>query len=298
MTNKDTTKSTIDRPALSSPIEGVYSGASYQSNVRSVRFDMIATADDRVTITEPSSPEHSQYPWNKVEKSISGHLKEIDDTPGAERMLEMHRSGTYTEIHPDGTKVTKMFGDDFYICLQDHNLIVGGNLNITVQGNANLLVKGDLKQKIDGDLNTIVNGNHSVRVKGNYTHYTEGTIDIQSRKSLFIKAGDDIVFNGRKNFNVDVFGGINLVASNTIKLFSDSIMSLNAISIENNSPNTKPKIASIKDKDIGVGLTVSDSVVSPSFSSVIQNASQNVNIITSNDDSNTQTFPKDRKENL
>ena len=42
------------------------------------------------------------YPDNKVYETESGHYKEYDDTPGAERIKESHKSGTYYEIDKDG----------------------------------------------------------------------------------------------------------------------------------------------------------------------------------------------------
>ena len=42
------------------------------------------------------------YPDNKVYETESGHYKEYDDTPGAERIKESHKSGTYYEIYKDG----------------------------------------------------------------------------------------------------------------------------------------------------------------------------------------------------
>ena len=42
------------------------------------------------------------YPDNKVYETESGHYKEYDDTLGAERIKEYHKSGTYYEIDKDG----------------------------------------------------------------------------------------------------------------------------------------------------------------------------------------------------
>src|ERR1035437_1491039 len=159
-------------------------GQSVQGDIRSARIEVIATADDKVNVTEPSTATHPQYPWNHPEQSLSGHLKEIDDTPGAERLLEQHKAGTFNEVHPDGSKVTKIFGKDFYLVLDDHTLFVGGNLHISVQGNANLLVAGDLKTKVGGNYNLTVFGDMTTRVTGKTLHYGKDQIDIQTEKTL------------------------------------------------------------------------------------------------------------------
>ena len=45
----------------------------------------------------------SEYPYNQVRKTVSGHVQEFDDTPGRERILIKHRKGSGVEIQPDGT---------------------------------------------------------------------------------------------------------------------------------------------------------------------------------------------------
>ena len=55
----------------------------------------------------------SQYPFNHVYESESGHVFEIDDTSGGERLLRQHKSGTYEEIIASGDKTVKVFGDNY-----------------------------------------------------------------------------------------------------------------------------------------------------------------------------------------
>ena len=58
----------------------------------------------KTPITEPdtNSKALENYPHNKVYETESGHYKEYDDTLGAERIKEYHKSGTYYEIDKDG----------------------------------------------------------------------------------------------------------------------------------------------------------------------------------------------------
>jgi hypothetical protein len=44
----------------------------------------------------------ANYPTNKVYETETGHYKEYDDTPGAERIKEAHTSGTFYEMDKDG----------------------------------------------------------------------------------------------------------------------------------------------------------------------------------------------------
>jgi len=143
-----------------------------------VRITTAKTATDS-TIEEPATQSAPKYPYNHVNTTESGHIKEYDDTPGKERIFEMHRSGTFYEISPDGSKVTKVFGDGFEIILADNAVIVGGNRNVIVNGDCNLLVQGDITEKVGGNYTQIVNGNYTLRVEGDYVsratnHQIEG----------------------------------------------------------------------------------------------------------------------------
>lgn len=66
------------------------------------------TPDSRSpSINEPIKQANPQYPFNKVYQSTSGHVIEIDDTPGSERVHVYHMSGSYIEFLPDGDLVIK-----------------------------------------------------------------------------------------------------------------------------------------------------------------------------------------------
>jgi hypothetical protein len=121
--------------------------------------------------TEPhpqgSDTTKTKYPYNHVHETESGHVFEIDDTPGAERIHNFHKSGTFEEIQPDGTKVTKVIGDDYDIVVKDRNVFIKGNLNITVQGDATFNVQGDRYEDITGDSYTSIRGSRYVKVQGN-----------------------------------------------------------------------------------------------------------------------------------
>ena len=84
-----------------------------------------------------------QYPYNHVYESESGHIHEIDDTKGGERLFTQHTSGTFEEIHPDGSKVVKIIGDNYEIVAGKSNIAIFGDVNITTSGTVRELIKGD-----------------------------------------------------------------------------------------------------------------------------------------------------------
>lgn len=111
---------------------------------------------DGPEVEEPETPYQAKYPFNHVRFSESGHLEELDDTPGAERMHRYHRSGTFEEIHPDGSKVLKIVNSQYEVILKDNNLHVKGDLNVTVEGKANIYSKGDCVVQTDGNMEQVV----------------------------------------------------------------------------------------------------------------------------------------------
>ena len=125
----------------------------------------------------------SKYPLNHVRVTESGHVFEVDDSPNAERIHEYHTAGTFYEIQPNGTRVTKVVGDDYEMVMHDKNMVVRGNVSITVQGSdCRLLVQsdgdagpgakgGNMFIETDGDLNFNVRGDMTTKVGG--TVYNE-----------------------------------------------------------------------------------------------------------------------------
>jgi hypothetical protein len=116
------------------------------------------------TWTEPPSPYGTIYPYNRVMETESGHILEFDDTPGAERIHIYHRSGTSEEIHPNGTKVTRINKDAFEIVLSNKNVLVKGDLSITAVGNINL--KAGKSVNIEAGQDVIINALGSIKMQG------------------------------------------------------------------------------------------------------------------------------------
>lgn len=119
------------------------------------------------------------YPMNHSYHSESGHVKEVDDTPGYTRLMEMHRSGTYSEINNSGDKTTTIVGDNYVVILGTDNIYIKGTANLTV----------------DGDLRYLVKGNYHLEVEGNKTEYIKGTRQSKIGQSEHIEIGQDYASN-------------------------------------------------------------------------------------------------------
>jgi hypothetical protein len=101
---------------------------------------------------EPASPYKTKYPHNKVMQTERGHVFEVDDTPGGERIHLYHRSGTYTEIDSSGQKVNKVVGNEYNIIAGNEEVYIEGNVNVRVLGNVNILVDGTYTLESKGNM--------------------------------------------------------------------------------------------------------------------------------------------------
>jgi len=223
-------KADLDKKVGTAQIDGIFDGvAPIDSDL-----DAGASLDENVGVviggewSEPETPYASEYPHNHVYESEAGHIREIDDTPGKERIHERHSSGSGYEIHPDGSKVTRVKQDNYTITTNDdythikgtqrhttdegvrirvnangvegnnYNIEVGANANVNVEvnkGNINLTTLspdvGDININASRDLNMQVNRNFTVSVLGNASETIIGTKDelVQGKNT---KTGSEI----------------------------------------------------------------------------------------------------------
>ena len=137
------------------------------------------------TTTQPENPFNARYPYNHVRETESGHLFEADDTPGAERIKESHRSGTYYEVFPDGSRVERIVRDNFTVIVGHDKVNIQGSAIVTVEGDCNFYTKGNFTQQVDGDYNLLVKGKYTEQIASevthdhhsNYYHYVGNAID-------------------------------------------------------------------------------------------------------------------------
>ncbi len=123
-------------------------------------------------------------------QSVSGHVFEMNDTPGAERVLMKHNTGCGIDIRPDGTivvvagarKVEVTHGEQTVVVEGDGTLTYKGNLTLNVDGdfevncnNYKVNAKGNKTEKIDGNSRTSVFGNFGHKVSGNFSQTIAGS---------------------------------------------------------------------------------------------------------------------------
>jgi len=153
--------------------------------------------------TEPESAATTEnppvYPYNHITQTESGHFFELDDTPGRERVRLHHRTGTFTETHPDGTQVTKIVGEGYEIVAKDKNVLIKGHCNITIEGDAIMHIKGNKIERVDGDVEQEIRGNFTQLVKGKTKIVSEDDMTIGANAgalgSITISTGDHVFLN-------------------------------------------------------------------------------------------------------
>ena len=191
---------------------------------------------------EPTPLYNTTYPYNHVYETEFGHIKEYDDTPGNERIHEYHRMGTYYEIGPDGTKVTKVVNDNYSIIMGGDYAYVDGVCNLTVNGDVNVSCTKDANIEINNDANITIKNNATVSVDGDtYLDLTgDMTCNVGGDVTLTSASdgtGIDIYTYGAGDVSIQALGGgnatvagtnvtVNSTASTTIT--SDGFLALSA----------------------------------------------------------------------
>lgn len=161
----------------------------------------IQSTDDVIGGTvwsEPKSAYAAKYPYNHVTESESGHIIEVDDTPGAERLSRIHRSGTYEEIRPNGSRTLKIVKDNYTIILAGEHVYIAGDCLLTIDGKQNVKIGGDLNFTLGGseissitkDKTETVKGNETETTSGNRTITVEGNLDITATGNMNLKAAN------------------------------------------------------------------------------------------------------------
>jgi len=160
--------------------------------------------DDSDTKYLNSVEKSSMYPYNHVRQTESGHVEEWDDTKTAERIHRYHKSGTFEEIQPDGTRVVKIRGNDYEITAGYKNVEIKGTCNVTIGGDCRMLYLGDLVQEVRGDYHLYVQGDMRTKIKGNDVKQVHADSKIMINGYDDLKVGKDQVINidGNRTTNV------------------------------------------------------------------------------------------------
>ena len=156
--------------------------------------------DDGTSFSEPETPYDATYPYNHVYESEGGHIREMDDTPSHERIHERHSSGSGYEIHPDGSKVTRVKKDNYDLITGDHYVHIKGDQSTTSDGGVRVFVNAD-GSTADGHYTIEVGNNANINIqvnKGNVNVVTtQGDINLKSGANIQLDAAQGIYLRSK-----------------------------------------------------------------------------------------------------
>lgn len=163
--------------------------------------------------SEPEIPYESEYPYNHLYYSESGHLIEYDDTPNAERYHRYHRLGSYEEIRKDGSRVVKTVNDDMEIVLKHKHIHIEASKKETIDWNYKIKVNKDdlpgfnydIEIGAGGDMNIQTNdGKMNINLNGDYNLYVNGTATIEVEEDLIATVHRDAHIKVDENLRATV----------------------------------------------------------------------------------------------
>jgi hypothetical protein len=165
---------------------GVVTGSPIDTSNQTTETDLPVGLIDTVDV--PQSVAAPIYPFNHTYTSESGHFQEFDDTPGKERIRTQHKSGTFTEIGPDGTRITRVVTDDYEVTLGNKTIYVKGNAAVTADGNIQISCKGSAEVVVGGNAQIKVAGDFNVKAGGRAVIASEGDMILWSGSHLIMEA--------------------------------------------------------------------------------------------------------------
>ena len=183
-------------------IDGIFGG------VAQIDPDLDATFWD-----EPATEYNTTYPRNHVYESEGGHIREMDDTPGAERIHERHNSGSGYEIFPNGTKVTRVKGKNYNIVSDDEYCHIQGTARETIDKGLRIRVNSEGQAGNNYNIEVGQGSNVNVEVNG-------GNINLTTLNSG--QDAGDININASRDLNVQVGRNMTMDVSETITETSKS----------------------------------------------------------------------------
>ena len=212
--------------------------------------DNILAADDGTNFSEPTTDYAAAYPHNHVMETEGGHIREYDDTIDAKRIHERHASGSAYEIFNDGTKVTKVKGDNYDLITGDHFAHIKGNHSTTTDGGVRVFVNAGNNKEVINNYTIEVGANANVNIqvnKGDVNVVTgDGNINLKSATNIRMEAAQQIKIKA-ESFDAEIGQGgwAEIVSGTNIKTGTTNRWSGSSLSLLNEKGPTIVKGSTI-----------------------------------------------------
>lgn len=132
-------------------IWGSLAGKPDDNDLPQEAYGSITTNQNKIG-PEPDLKASPKYPFNQVMKTEAGHLIEIDNTTGFERINIRHKSGSYIVMDSDGNIIIKSESDNYNISSKKTYQYSKSDYQIESENNINL--KGQ-QLSLESSLNNI-----------------------------------------------------------------------------------------------------------------------------------------------
>jgi hypothetical protein len=101
-----------------------------------------------------------KYPTLATLETESGHLIELDDTPGDERIKVTHTTGSFILIDKNGDIFVNGVRDMQYDITRNATMNIGGNTTWNISGNQTTTVGGTTNHNTTGDTTVVAANIH------------------------------------------------------------------------------------------------------------------------------------------
>lgn len=219
----------------------------------------------------------SEYPKNQVSQTEKGHVWEVDDTDGNERILIKHSEGSGIELRPDGSVVVSSKTNKVEVC--------GGANSVIVEGDAQLVYKGNLSIKVVGefnvdclDYNVTVNGNKVETVIGNDKKTVGSSMETSVTGSIATYSTGsvtDIFLGGHQHnvkgdYNINVNGNVGFYSSGEMNVTSEDYVNISSDNVTASANNMTIQggngvIGGTAVNFVGNGAVFDEGVTAPTF---------------------------------
>jgi hypothetical protein len=178
------------------------------------------------------------YPDNHVIETLAGHIIEIDDNAGNERIRICHTNGNEVLLNNEGIHVSSIKdrteltagkfsgtvlntftmsvtgaiqintsesinitsnGPAIIKTNNDLNILANSNINISSNADTNISVDGNAKLNVVGNVNSIIHGLLDVQTTGTSNIFSTGASTLQSSGAVNITSGASITLKSASN---------------------------------------------------------------------------------------------------
>ena len=228
------------QPANSRLARGEDIQDTYVHHQETNRVTGVSGGDGRVW-EEPNSAYNAQYPFNRVIETAGGQVIELDDTPGSERIMIWHKSGSYIQVDSRGTTTHKATSDKYEINEMNSHIYIGGRSSVVIEGDCYVKVNGNKTEEIMGDLTQLVHQNYHLSVAGQLNLNASDEVQLRAAKiriesnveNVNIKAAKVVGLQAGKTFEIKAAEDIHIQSDKSIhkkagvSIFSESANATN-----------------------------------------------------------------------